>query len=570
MGCAKAARFEEAIMDHLLKGNLSGYLSPKSKEPIANAKLRFYRTEKPHGKSEIKPKLVFKMLTEEMVEKDKKLLIGETQTNQKGEFTVRLGEGKSYDGKSVRIDLCPGKVPGQKVAKEKSVANQFTIAVIKPRWHKTNEGLAANWRCHLPFRVWCNVRLFNDAWVITGRVLNQGTNTPVSGVTVRAFDADRGSQYDSLGQGPTNSQGRFRIDYSSKDFVDYSSIGEFLEDSYFPFRAGPDLFFQVETVGGTVLLREPIERGRQPDRENAGHAFHVDLHVTESGELYVAGCSGVTIVDMASNTVVDTIAIAGNPREVAFTPDGAFAYVANDSVNDISVINRAMRSLDSTISVGGPSRSLAMAPNGTFCYASGANNLWVIDTATKRVSNTIPLDDDYGVPWDVVITPDGAKVYVTLYPDFIAVINTATNTVADYINPGEEIQDLAISADGTRLYVADQYGGVGIIDTATDQVIDGFFTDEPALYGIGITPDGTRAYIEGYDNILVIDLTTKEVFATLPFGALHSQGDVEVTAGGTCAYVSSSSGLLVIDTAANLIIDTLTGVVGDITIAPNI
>jgi len=33
---------------------------------------------------------------------------------------------------------------------------------------------------------------------------------------------------------------------------------------------GPDLYFRVETLSGTVLLAEPPLRGRAPDRENAG------------------------------------------------------------------------------------------------------------------------------------------------------------------------------------------------------------------------------------------------------------------------------------------------------------
>ena len=44
---------------------------------------------------------------------------------------------------------------------------------------------------------------------------------------------------------------------------------------------GPDLFFRVDTTGGVELLSENRSRGRDGDRENAGHCFCVDLCIEE-------------------------------------------------------------------------------------------------------------------------------------------------------------------------------------------------------------------------------------------------------------------------------------------------
>jgi YVTN family beta-propeller protein len=408
-------------------------------------------------------------------------------------------------------------------------------------------------------------------WIVCGRVLDGDTNAPVSGVTVQAFDADRRGRDDQLGQGTTNTLGQFCINYRISDFVDIFPLEDFFDDAPLPFTgAGPDVYFRVETSGGIQLLDEPSSDGRRPDRENVGPCFCVDLFVRECGKLYVAGSDSVTVVDIESNTIVDTITVGGSPSEVALTPDGSLAYVSNGDLNDVSVIDTATRTVVATVPMGGVSRSLAMAPDGAHCYvcggAVGSSCLWVIDTATNAVSTTIPLESDgyEGYPWDVVITPDGAKVYVTLYPNHVLAVDTASNAVISGVGVYEPY-DLEVSMDGTRLYATENYSEVCVIDTATDSQINSFETGgEGGLRCIGITPDGTRAYASDFDFISVVDIATETVITTLPYG--HC-GDVEVTPGGSRAYVSTGSELLAIDTATNTIAATVPGVHGDITIA---
>jgi len=55
------------------------------------------------------------------------------------------------------------------------------------------------------------------------------------------------------------------------------------------------------------------------------------------------------VINTASNTVTATIAVQANPRGVAITPDGAFAYVSNRMANTVSVVNTATNSVVATI-----------------------------------------------------------------------------------------------------------------------------------------------------------------------------------------------------------------------------
>jgi YVTN family beta-propeller protein len=61
------------------------------------------------------------------------------------------------------------------------------------------------------------------------------------------------------------------------------------------------------------------------------------------------GSNNVSVIDTASNTVTATIAVQANPRGVAITPDGAFAYVSNRIANTVSVVNTATNSVVATV-----------------------------------------------------------------------------------------------------------------------------------------------------------------------------------------------------------------------------
>jgi YVTN family beta-propeller protein len=90
--------------------------------------------------------------------------------------------------------------------------------------------------------------------------------------------------------------------------------------------------------------------------------------------------SNVSVIDTATNTVVATITIENlpqcspsfsvgcEPAGVAITPDGAFAYVANQGGFTVSVIDTATHTVVKTIEVGG-------APWGVAIKGSGQNDV---------------------------------------------------------------------------------------------------------------------------------------------------------------------------------------------------
>lgn len=116
----------------------------------------------------------------------------------------------------------------------------------------------------------------------------------------------------------------------------------------------------------------------------------------------------VSVIDTASNTLVDTITVRMCPLGVAITPDGTHVYVTSGISN-----------------------------------TSGAVS--VIKTATNAVIATVHLGFAVS-PEGVAITSDGTRAYVVSFaPSSVSVIDTANNTVTAAIGVGPGPNWIAIS-----------------------------------------------------------------------------------------------------------------------------
>jgi len=156
----------------------------------------------------------------------------------------------------------------------------------------------------------------------------------------------------------------------------------------------------------------------------------------------------------------------------------------------------------------------------TRAYASNISNntVSVIDTVTNTLIATIPV----GVaPFELTITPDGTRAYVTNRVGSVSVIDTATNTVIATVLVGSAPHGVAVTPDGLRVYVANNSSDtVSVIETATNTVIatiGSFFLPN----GVAVTPDGLRVYVPNFGNstVSVIDTITNTTIATIPVGA---------------------------------------------------
>ena len=287
----------------------------------------------------------------------------------------------------------------------------------------------------------------------------------------------------------------------------------------------------------------------------------------------------ITVIDAATNTVVDTIFVnLPAPRSLAFTPDGAFAYVAQSTGGAINAFNRvkvfdaATKSLVTTITVFNPPEDIAITPDGRFAYVSilFSSNIFVIDTATNTFIS-FPLG---ARGFGIAFTPDSAFAYIANGgSNTVSVVDTVTHTVVDTIPVGSTPKSVAITPDGAFVYVGNASSNdVSVINTATKSVVATVAVgNRPETRGLAITPNGKFVYVgsSGGNSIFVIDTATNSV--TTIIGGVNPPGGtgvlaLAITPDGDSVYAANFASasltegpVSVVSIATNTLVTTIDG-----------
>ncbi|WP_084721763.1 hypothetical protein [Rhodococcus marinonascens] len=139
------------------------------------------------------------------------------------------------------------------------------------------------------------------------------------------------------------------------------------------------------------------------------------LAVTPDGSgVFVADFTddSVKLIDSVTHDVDATIAVE-KPWRVAAVPGTTApdisAYVTSVADNTVSVVSYF--GLGVTIPVGEQPWGVDVSPDGKYAYVANndGSSLTEIETSTNTVRGTVPLD---GHVWDVSVAPDGSFAYV--------------------------------------------------------------------------------------------------------------------------------------------------------------
>jgi YVTN family beta-propeller protein len=235
----------------------------------------------------------------------------------------------------------------------------------------------------------------------------------------------------------------------------------------------------------------------------------------------VAEDGRIAVLDLKTLAVTSTFLltdffIAG----IAITPDGSRAYVAN-SGNDhvVKVLDTATNTVTSAIPMR-LSLEVAISPDGALAYVTDFDGVTVVDTATNTISTTIPIDKGSTVTTGRGIAVTHTTAYVTNGGhDTVAVIDTATHDVTTTVDVGLDPVGVAVSPDGRRVFVTNHAGTVSVIDASTNTVVD-TITVGTDPFGVAFSPDGSVALVtnSGSDTVSVIDTVTNAVRTEIPVG----------------------------------------------------
>jgi len=294
---------------------------------------------------------------------------------------------------------------------------------------------------------------------------------------------------------------------------------------------------------------------------------------------YVAnfGSNSISVIDRATNTVVDTIAVGPTPGGVAVTHDGKEVWVLAE--NEVDVIDTATNAISAKLTFSYElfppvqPNSIVISPDDRRVYVvndllDGFGTVSVIDRSSHAVLKNITVGE---FPWSVAVTPNGKRVYVTNSIDgTVSVIDAITLSVT-YTTPviAGQTFGLAVTPDGKYVYVMG--GGVSgnaalVMDTATNAITTTI--PMPSAAWVAMTPNGRFAYVTDvdYDTVRVINTTTNTVVKTISGASCTTLGvsicyptGVAIGPFGKYAYATShGDSVYVIDTSSNAVVDTIT------------
>jgi len=195
------------------------------------------------------------------------------------------------------------------------------------------------------------------------------------------------------------------------------------------------------------------------------------------------------------------------------------------------LMGAAMPNFQAGLALSSDGSRLYAVNNQTFALSNFEGSLSVIDTASGKRSQVIPLP---GFPLDAVALTTGSlrdkKVYVTSERDgVVCVVETASLSVVKQIHCGTNPTHLLLNGSQTRLYVSNAGSdSVSVIDTATDEVTQTLKVRPVAQRGLpgatplgmSLSPDEKRLYVAlaDLDSVGVVDLASGDLKGLMPVG----------------------------------------------------
>ncbi len=265
----------------------------------------------------------------------------------------------------------------------------------------------------------------------------------------------------------------------------------------------------------------------------------------------------LTVVDTATNTVVDTVdGVHGG--DVVVHPDGSRVYVAGSG--EIQVLDTVSNTVTATVPVTGVAR-VAIDPMGRYLYAVSGSSLLFIDAKSYAITATVSLGSE--VLGEFAVHPAGRYIYIRQggVSSKVLVFDTVTNSVIATVTAGSGGHGILVHPNGSYVYVPKNYG-IHVIDTASNTVTATVYLPAGGERDMAIRPDGAYIYVaNGLSDVSVVDTATNAVVDTLNVESLvhqmaltvHPDGGYVYTVGYSLGGTGVTSKVSVIDITAGII-----------------
>ncbi len=272
-----------------------------------------------------------------------------------------------------------------------------------------------------------------------------------------------------------------------------------------------------------------------PEHEVIGHIkVGLNPHGIEANaaqnRLFISaeGEDFVNVIDPATDKVLKRIPVGPAPNEVAATPDGRLLYVPSGATGFYEVVDVEKGEIVAKIKTGGSPHNVVCSVDGKHMFLSplgGIHKIFVVETATHRVVDTIPLADDAR---PITLRRDKKRLYIErngLLGFELADVSDVNHcrilhTVRIQLTPEQQeapiravpVHGIALTPDDKELWVCDMnHDLIAVFDVTTEpprQIVRIPARSDPVW--LTFSPDGKYGYVSntGANVVQVVEVAT--------------------------------------------------------------
>lgn len=249
--------------------------------------------------------------------------------------------------------------------------------------------------------------------------------------------------------------------------------------------------------------------------------------------LYVDNSLGddLTVIDLGSLRVVDTIRVGSQPHGLCAPAGGRRLFATIEGGNSLKTIDTATGKILDTIPLTGRPNECAATPDGRYVGVPirDADRVDIVDTGLKKVVKVLPIK----TPHNCFNAGNNRNIYVSsMGSNEIDVIDLRTMEYSARIPTGGIPRPYAVSHDERLLYSAlTSLHGFVIADIPGRKVIERVeLPPAPPLdcplevntptHGLALTPDGRQLWITSLadSGVYVYDLAAKKISPIIHVG----------------------------------------------------
>ncbi len=272
--------------------------------------------------------------------------------------------------------------------------------------------------------------------------------------------------------------------------------------------------------------------------------------VTQDGVLLVTNKSENTVsfIDGKSGEELARLSTGPNPHEVAVTPDGRLAFVADYGGNSLTVVDVAKREAIGKVDLGEHTRphGITVSRDGASVWVTteGSQHLVEVDVASRRVAArrvTRAIRTGQRVTHMVVLAEDRGKAYTAnIGSGNVTAIDLRSGAVIRHIATGAGAEGIAVTPDGRYVLVTNREAGTfSVIDPATDEVVHSMEVGGFPIR-VEVTPDGKRALVSQARAGTVLEIQVGDWMPGRKLAVGRAPVGIEIRPDGKVAYVANT------------------------------